>query len=451
MLIKLSIENFRSFKSLKEFYTVQRNYKRFTDHIHVVNKELSILKTSGIYGANGSGKTNLFKALYAIKKMIEDPDYIFSVEGLKLLTPFKLNKECAKEETQFVVDFLANNAIYTYEVKILLNEKKIISEQLIKASNNGMAEEVVVFSRGIDANGNITFSYLQDGDKDIWGEVVTKVVPNHALVLSYDIFKNLDISAAVDWFDNRVMFLFPIYEFTDIAYILSLKPSYLQLANQIITFSGIGIKELKIEYHPIEAYLGEERRDLIKHITSILDAKKYYAFKDAFNNACTAVKRDGQVHILKLTCIHSDNGGGDIAFDIDQESRGTIVLLHLIPALVLSYGEGVNYFIDDINTSLHPILLREILGQYLTQNLGSAKGQLIFNSHEDFIMDEKIVRQDELWLTEKKADGETDIFPLSDFANVRHDLSLAKNYLNGKFGGVPFNKDPGKLIFNLNE
>ena len=112
-----------------------------------------------------------------------------------------------------------------------------------------------------------------------------------------------------------------------------------------------------------------------------------------------------------------------------------------------SYGEGVNYFIDDINTSLHPNLIKEIISQYLNLNLESAKGQLFFNSHEDLMMDENIVRQDEIWLVEKNKTGETEIFPLSDYSNIRFDLNLRKNYINGNFGGVPFNSKPEEIEF----
>ena len=181
-----------------------------------------------------------------------------------------------------------------------------------------------------------------------------------------------------------------------------------------------------------------------------LEKKLFHSFKDSNENECTAVKdqTDGAIYILKLNAIHLDQDGNEVEFDLDQESRGTVVLLNLLPALILSYGEGVNYFIDEINRSLHPILIREILAQYLHNDIEKAKGQLFFNSHEDFMIDETIIRQDEIWLMEKGKNGESDLFPLSDYKNVRYDLNLRKNYLDGKFGGVPFTKEPGKLSLN---
>ncbi|MBK8392842.1 MAG: ATP-binding protein [Saprospiraceae bacterium] len=277
--------------------------------------------------------------------------------------------------------------------------------------------------------------------------LLPNLISNASLFLSYELFEHEDLDAARDWFMNKIEFLFPTYEFHDIAYIFTLRPEYLDLANGIIKISNVGIEKLELYKVPIELYLGLDQKDLVKQIIAILQENSFHSFKDYMGNYCTAIKdNDGKISIVKLICYHENEYKSLIPFDVDQESRGTIVLLHLIPALIRSYGEGINYFLDDINTSLHPVLLKEILGQYLSLNLGQAKGQLIFNSHEDFLMDEKIIRQDELWLMEKN-NGASIIFPLTDFPNVRFDLNLRKNYLNGKFGAVPFESEPQKIVF----
>ncbi len=437
MLVKLEIENFRSFKRRVVFHTVQRNYKRFSEHVHTVDEDFSILKTSGIYGSNGSGKSNLFKALYYLQQIVVNKEFLKSVESIKNFTPFKLDSKISNMPIQIEVDILIDYRIFSYKIHLESETRKIIYEELLEIDS-----DQIIFKRTLN---NLEFpnnTKLQNFQSQL-----SEALQPYTSVLSFELIRDEDITLVKNWFECKVEFLFPTYEFDDIAYIFTLKKEYLQLANNIIKPLNVGIDKLEINLVPINIYLGIEYKDIINQITEILQTKTHHSFKDNLGNFCTALKNEfDEILIAKLVCIHYDNNNRPIAFDVDQESRGTIVLLHLLPALIRSYGEGVNYFIDDINTSLHPVLLKEVLGQYLTFNLGSAKGQLIFNSHEDLLMDEKIVRQDEIWLMEKK-DGVSDIFPLSDFPNIRFDLNLRKNYLNGKFGGVPFSEKPQKLNF----
>ena len=440
MLIKIEIENFRSFKNRIIFHTLQRNYKRFLEHVHTINEDVKVLKTSGMYGSNGSGKSNLFKALYYLKRMVEDRNFLRSVEAIKNFTPFKLDTVYLEKPIQVELDILVGSKVFIYKINFEAKSRKIIYEELIKIDPS--AGELIIFERldnFVKFPNNPVLNALES-------QLSTALDP-HTSILCFELVNDPEIEEVSDWFLNKTGFLWPTYEFDDIAYIFTQKEEYLQLANNIIKPLNVGIDKLEIKLVPINIYLGLDNKDTITQITSMLQSKTHHSFQDKMGNFCTALKVDNdEIQIAKLVCIHYDNQGEPVPFDLDQESRGTIVILHLLPALIRSYGEGVNYFIDDINTSLHPVLLKEILGQYLTFNLGNAKGQLIFNSHEDLLMDETIVRQDEIWLMEKK-NGISDLFPLSDFSNVRFDLNLRKNYLNGKFGAVPFEHKPEKFVF----
>jgi AAA15 family ATPase/GTPase len=451
MLVKFEIENFRSFSQRKVFHTIQRNYKRFPEHIFKFNENLSLLKTTGIYGSNASGKTNLFRGLHFVKKLVEDQEYLNSFECSKSFVPFRLNKESIDQSSKFLVDFIIEDSYYSYQLEVNHKNQMISYERLsLMDENENMIE---IFTREINSENKASIS-LKENNQDssvrkVLEEFYTK--NSHSTFLGNEFVKNDHIIKSKLWFSNKVQFLFPIYKFMDIAYILSLKDFYLDIANKLMRFSKTGINRLSIDRIPIGIYLGSENKEVISYIEQRLDRKDFHSFKDSNENECTAIrdKDDGQTYILKLNAIHLDENGNDVKFDLNQESRGTIVLLHLLPALILSYGEGVNYFIDEINRSLHPILIREILAQYLTHNIDNANGQFIFNSHEDFMIDENIVRQDEIWLMEKEKNGQSDIFPLSDFPNIRHDLNLRKNYLDGKFGGVPFESKPSKLKFGV--
>ena len=175
-------------------------------------------------------------------------------------------------------------------------------------------------------------------------DFLIKIVPNTSSFLSFNISGNNHLNSARDWFENKLEFMFPIYEFKDIAYILSKKEEYQTLTNNLLKLSNTGVNKIKISKIPIEQYLGVEKNDTINHISKILENKEYHPFKDDYQNYCTAVKdENNKINVLKMECIHISNNNEEIPFELDEESRGTIALLHLIPALVLSYGEGVNY------------------------------------------------------------------------------------------------------------
>lgn len=443
MLVQLQIENFRSFRERQSIVTLQRNVKRLSEHVYEHRSGLKILKTTGIYGANASGKTNLFLALYYLKKWLQDENFLHTLEGNKYFTTFLLDKTYMQKSTLIEVDFIIDDEkVFVYTVEVSISNKKIIQEKLVQIEPN----EILIFDRKYDNSTEKTKLFFPS-DKFV-AEELEKYFNDDELFLSQTLFHEENCALAYSWFTEKIEFQFPVYDFNDIAYIFTIKPEYLRLANDIVKISKVGIDQLEISKIPLNIYFGLKDSEIQRRITEQLNSadNKFYSFKDDQQNYCSAIKEaDGSIYIAKLICYHMGFNGNLVPFDVDQESRGTRVLLHLIPALLRSYGEGINYFLDDINTSLHPILLKEILGQYLSYNIGSAKGQLIFNSHEDFLMDERIIRQDELWLMEK-SNGASTIFPLSEF-DVRFDLNYRKNYLNGKFGGVPFKSEPEKLVF----
>jgi hypothetical protein len=124
-----------------------------------------------------------------------------------------------------------------------------------------------------------------------------------------------------------------------------------------------------------------------------------------------------------------------IDFDIIEESDGSRRLLDIVPSIDFAFNEDMTFIIDEINHSMHPSLTKELISLFL--NKESSKGQIIFTTHESNLLDLNLFRQDEIWFTEKKSDGSTSMYPLSDF-KPRYDLDIKKGYLQGRFGAIPF-------------
>jgi AAA15 family ATPase/GTPase len=95
--------------------------------------------------------------------------------------------------------------------------------------------------------------------------------------------------------------------------------------------------------------------------------------------------------------------------------------------------------IDEIETSLHPLLVREIIGLFASLHLPEASGypQLLFTTHNPLLLDQTLLRRDQIWFTEKDREGATRLYPLTDY-KPRNDEALVKGYLAGRYGGIPF-------------
>jgi AAA15 family ATPase/GTPase len=119
-----------------------------------------------------------------------------------------------------------------------------------------------------------------------------------------------------------------------------------------------------------------------------------------------------------------------------DESDGTQRLLNLLPALYFAQNASGVYFIDEIDRSMHPVLVRKLF-EFFLKSCAGEKRQIIVTTHESNLLDLDLLRRDEIWFVEKDQSAGTRMYSLTDF-KVRKDLQIRKGYLEGRFGGIPF-------------
>lgn len=128
-------------------------------------------------------------------------------------------------------------------------------------------------------------------------------------------------------------------------------------------------------------------------------------------------------------------GGVEYEMPMRYESDGTC---RLIEYMLIFYGISLSaevYVVDEIERSIHPILIKSIIKKLSESN--GINGQLIFTTHESCLLDQNILRPDEIWFAQKDAEQATQLYPLSDF-NIHHTANIENGYLNGRYGGIPF-------------
>ena len=156
---------------------------------------------------------------------------------------------------------------------------------------------------------------------------------------------------------------------------------------------------------------------------------------NAWDNAINVIYEDGNVYVKTLVAVHKDMAGKEVEMSLRDESDGTRRLIEYMPLLYAIIQKDRVYLVDEIERSIHPIMIKDIVRKLSESN--TAKGQLIFTTHESGLLDQKIFRPDEIWFAQKDIEQATQLYPLSDF-NIHNTANIENGYLNGRYGGIPF-------------
>ena len=135
--------------------------------------------------------------------------------------------------------------------------------------------------------------------------------------------------------------------------------------------------------------------------------------------------------------LHQDNTKNLIGVSIDEESDGTQMLFYYSETILDTLEKGNIMVVDEINDSMHPLLVRFLIGLFHNKKINKNNAQLVFSTHDTTILDKEILRRDQVWFVEKDKENSTQLYPLSDF-KARNDAVLGKNYLQGHFGAIPY-------------
>ena len=113
--------------------------------------------------------------------------------------------------------------------------------------------------------------------------------------------------------------------------------------------------------------------------------------------------------------------------------------MDLLPAfLELAAPGSKNVFvIDEVDRSLHTLLTRRLLEAYLASCFADTRSQLLLTTHDVLLMDQQLLRRDEMWVAERKSTGASTLVSFAEYKDVRYDKDIRKSYLQGRLGGIP--------------
>ncbi len=448
MIISFSVGNFRSFSEEQTLNLIASG--RYRDHhknhlVELPGTEESVLRTAVIYGANGAGKSNIFKALTFLRKLVVTPKTKGAETGREV---FRFNESFADQPTVLTLRLLADSRIFEFGVK--LNDDNILEEWLIEIEGN---REKPIYERVTDANNKVTVE-----GKALEGEKLKALVlvggrPEQTFLAT--VRSTLDsqdygsaLGSVIHWFEKTLTLVSPDSTFRGLGMQLADDPNFLVFVSSFLKGSSTGVERLNIKKNEItedelrtmmpekqaERILNDTRREGV----SLLQRRKDHV------EVILERGSPNKFYTISIGAVHATEEGKETPIELGEESDGTRRLLHLLPALYHLDANGGVFFIDEIDRSMHPLLVWEFLKCFLSSCSGD-RGQIIVTTHECHLLDHELLRRDEIWFSEKKKSGASTLYSLSDF-NPRKDLKLDRHYLEGRFGAVPFLGDLSRLI-----
>jgi AAA15 family ATPase/GTPase len=154
--------------------------------------------------------------------------------------------------------------------------------------------------------------------------------------------------------------------------------------------------------------------------------------------------QNGEINVKRLVFFHKGEGRGGVKFGAARESDGTKRIMELLPAFLTcrEYSKakgvtGVVHFVDELDRSVHYLVLHKLLEDMLSTCNADSRSQLIFTTHDLLLMDQELFRRDEILFVERDDFGVSSVMPLNEYRGVRLDKDIRKSYLQGRFGGIP--------------
>lgn len=421
MLLEFRVKNFRSFKDLAVFSMIGAN--AFKEHeprnIKRIDAQTKALKTAAIYGNNASGKSNLVKAMVFMRRFVlnsfRDALTEENDQGIGL-DRFLLHTENLSMPAFFEISFLIEETLYRYGFEI--DELRVQREWLYQT----IERETKMFERIADAPLEFNKNSFSEADG-------VKLKPNVLLLtrLAHDADTGSTTSKIAGWFAKQFNIIngaadtgYRLYTVKrlreDQAFAI-----WVEKFAQLLEISKLSVEVTEMEELPPVTFSG------LGGVSEVAEGS--YAYRK--------IK-------IKLQAWHRQYDSnnflvGTVPFDFDrQESEGTKKLVYLLGPWYDTLQNGKTLVVDELDQALHPNLLKVLLDFFHEHNDKGA--QLIFVTHNTVLLKNDTMRRDQVWFVEKNQFGASSLYALGDFKSeqVRKSTAFDKNYLEGKYGAVPY-------------
>lgn len=421
MLVQFSVKNFRSIHEeifLSMVATRRRSRVPGLDNgaTFTAFDDISLLKTAVIYGANASGKSNIARAIGFFRNFVLQSSKESQIDEPIKVEPFSLAHSSEKEGSTFEITFIKDEHLYQYGFEA---DRATVRKEYLKQKARNSKRTRVLFER--DGNDiSIERSFEE-------GKGLEKKTRRNALFLSVCANFDGEISSAVlRWFQNLNL-VSGLHDQALMPYTLKCltDPTKRDDLATLLSNFDLGFDRLEVQ----ETSVDQEQPNIPDELRGLFDEIKKIQ------------KKDREAKIKKVFSVHNvaeDDLGGprEVYFDFGQESEGTQKIVALSGPLLDTLETSKILFIDEFDARLHPAITRTII-ELFNSSSNSKNAQLIVATHDTNILDNQLLRRDQIWFVEKDRYEASHLTSLDEF-KVRSDASFEKDYIAGKYGAIPF-------------
>jgi uncharacterized protein len=378
-------------------------------------RRIRVLPTAGIFGANASGKSNLLRAISDMREHVLHSFRSGDPEGGMPRTPFRLDPAAAASTSRYEIDLILNGIRHEYGFAI--DDDRVREEWAYR------------YPRGRAA-----LLFRREGDEVDLGEhnrakgrAVVEILRPNALMLSAAAAANHpDLLPLHQWFSRNLRLAEAASRAYRWAFTTEMlrKEGYRDQIMRLLHAADLGITDARLRE------LDPQMLDRFRRATRILEGRE-----DEPEGS------DADSYIVEPGVVLSHRGAGeDVGFDSGEESLGTLVWFGLAGPVIDALVRGSVLLVDEIESSLHPVLVARLVEMFQDAESNPKGAQLIFNSHEASLLGDargdRVLGRDQVWFTEKSHDGATRLYPLANLS-PRGDEAIGRRYLAGRYGATP--------------
>lgn len=414
MLVEFSVSNYRSLHERQTLSLTASTGKELRDsHVMASGAPATppLLRSVVIYGANASGKSNLLQALIFLRDFVRQSASQGQHGEAIPYQPFALRAESGPSE--FEVVFVHQGVRYQYGLSVV---RSAVMEEWLYAYPEGRAQ--LWFKRDARAtpgSPHWEFGSSLRGQKKVWSDATR---PNAAFLSTAVQLNAEQLKPVYDWFDAVLR---PIHPYARVggdftARQCSRAAGWKAQTVGFLAQADLGITDVHVDMHKFDP--------------ASIDA----SMPEALRAFVSEQMKDSELAEVQLT--HRSASGQRLTLPLEQESGGTQKVFDLAGPWIDVLASGYVLTIDELDTSLHPQLLRHLVGMFNDPGTNPNGAQLIFSTHDTSLLDIELFRRDQIWFMEKDAELASHLYPLTDFS-PRKGENLEKGYLQGRYGALP--------------
>lgn len=421
MILQFSVENFMSFKEQAVMSFEPAKDREHPENI-IMKEEYKGVNTAVLFGANASGKTCFFRALTTSLIMIRTSNNRQVNEGLPI-SPYKFDKKMINKPSKFEFHFIAGDG-KKYVYGFSADFKRIHNEYLFRYSSRRPTK---IFERN---NDKYDFTARE---KNILMPLTKMNTSNKLFIATATMWNSQSTKAPYEWLSTA------IDTYTDLG---ALRQDLLQNyqgdnSDEYIAFTEKIMREADINISKINVKVKKTQIDpnLLPLIPGIV-----------INGQLIQPREQTQLEINTFHIVKDEQDKqNEYALGLNEESQGTQILFAFAPLLKNAFDKGRTIVIDEMEKSLHPIIVKFIVNMFRNSEINKHGAQLIITSHDTSLLSLNLFRRDQIYFVEKDNDiAESELFSLADIS-VRKDENIEKGYLSGRYGAIP-NVQVGDII-----